>query len=85
MNNITKKADAAGIEESIESLNKYVNDVTIEPVILALEAIKNDIDNDSLIAQLTEALDSIGVMQGAVLTYAPYVSFLISNGLFEDD
>ena len=85
MNGNTKKADAAEIETSIQMLNKYVDDACIKPVILALEELKKDPDNGSLIDQLVDTLNTIGVMKGAVLTYAPYVAILISYDLFEDD
>ena len=84
MNNITKKADAAEIETSIEMLNKYVNDASIKPVLLVLEELKKAPDNESLIVQLADTLNTIGIAQGAVLTYAPYISTLIPSGL-EDD
>jgi len=85
MSNIPKKADAREIEESIQLLNKYVNDASIKPVLLVLEELKKDPDNDSLVVQLADTLKTIGVMQGAVLTYAPYIAILISFNLFEDD
>ena len=85
MNNITRKADATKIETSIQLLNKYLNDEIIKPVISVLEELKKDPDNESLIEKLADTLNTIGVMQGAVLTYAPYISILISYDLFEDD
>ena len=85
MNIITRKADATKIEESIQLLNKYVNDANIKPVILVLDELKRDPDNESLIAKLADTLKTIGVMQGAVLTYAPYIAILISYDLFDDD
>ena len=85
MNNITRKADATEIETSIQLLNKYVNDEIIKPVISVLEELKKDPDNESLIVKLADTLNTIGVMKGAVLTYAPYICILISYDLFEDD
>ena len=85
MNIITRKADATKIEESIQLLNKYVNDANIKPVILVLDELKRDPDNESLIVKLADTLKTIGVMQGAVLTYAPYIAILISYDLFDDD
>lgn len=85
MNNITRKADATEIETSIQLLNKYVDNEIIKPVISVLEELKKDPDNESLIVKLADTLNTIGVMQGAVLTYAPYISILISYDLFEDD
>ncbi len=85
MNNITRKADATEIETSIQLLNKYVNNEIMKPVISVLEELKKDPDNESLIVKLADTLNTIGVMKGAVLTYAPYISILISYDLFEDD
>ena len=85
MNDITSKVDAEKIETSIQLLNEHVNDEIIKPVILVLEELKNDSDNASLIVKLVDTLDTIGVMKGAILTYAPYVAILISYDLFEDD
>jgi len=85
MNNNTIKIDAAEIEIAIQLLNKYVDNAAIKPVILVLEALKKAPENEALIVELADALNSIGPTQGAVLTYAPYVSALISHGLFGDD
>lgn len=82
---ITKKIDVEEIETAIKLLNTYVNDGSIDPVVLALEALIKDPDNEALITGLLDSLDSIGVMKGAVLSYAPYIALLVSNGLFEDE
>ena len=85
MNDFARKVDATEIETSIQMLNKYVKDEIIKPVILVLEELKKDPDNESLIVKLVDTLNTIGVMKGAVLTYAPYIAILISYDLFEDD
>ncbi len=85
MTNITRNVDAERIEESIQMLRKYVQETSIEPVILVLEAMKKDPDNESLLVQLTETFNALDIVQGAVLTYAPYVAILVSNDLFGDD
>jgi len=82
---MTNKVDAKEIEVCIALLNEYVKDESIKPVILVLDELKKIPDDASLIDKLSDALNSIGAAQGAVLTYAPYVSVLISKGLFEDD
>ncbi len=85
MTNITHNVDAERIEESIQMLRKYVQETSIEPVILVLEAMKKDPDNESLLVQLTETFNALDIVQGAVSTYAPYVAILVSNNLFGDD
>ena len=72
------------IDISIQLLKQYIEDSSIEPLISALEALKQEPNNESLITQLSETLASLGILQGAVLTYAPYISTLVSDDLFEN-
>ncbi len=85
MTNITHNVDAERIEESIQMLRQYVKETSIEPVLSVLEAMKEDPDNESLLVQLSETFNALDIVQGAVLTYAPYVAILVSNNLFGDD
>jgi len=80
----THDIDTVKIENSIDSLKQFVNDSSIEPLISALEALKKDPDNESLFAALADTFTALGIVQGAVLTYAPYISLLLSNDLFGD-
>lgn len=84
MSNITQEIDIDKVDISIKLLNEYIKDVSVEPVISVLEAIKKEPNNETLLKQLKEALDNLGIFKGAVLTYAPYVSILVSNDLFEN-
>ncbi len=80
---MTKNVDVAKINASIEALKQYVKDVSIEPLISLLEALKQDPNNESLLLQLSDTFKALGIIQGAVLTYAPYISLLLSYDLFE--
>lgn len=71
--------DVAKIESSIEMLRVYVQQDSIEPVISILELMKEDPRNESLLSQLSETFGEIGIEQGAILTYAPYVAILVSE------
>ncbi len=84
MSNIPDNIDVKKIEISIRLLNEYVKDSSIEPLLSVLEAIKNDPDNKLLLTEFSDTWRSLGITQGAVLTYAPYISTLISDDLFGD-
>jgi len=83
MTNITRKIDPEKIGISIEQIKKYINDSSVDPVITVLEALQQDPSNEALLRQLADTLNSIGIFQGAVLTYAPYVNLIRSDDPFE--
>ncbi|MCK4742756.1 MAG: hypothetical protein KAT25_02925 [Sulfuriflexus sp.] len=83
MANMTKNVDPAKLDISITLLRQYVNDPSIEPLIFALEALKKDPSNESLFGEFSDAFSALGIAQGSVLTYAPYISSLLSNDLFD--
>ncbi|PCJ85035.1 MAG: hypothetical protein COA54_12240 [Thiotrichaceae bacterium] len=83
MTDFKNNIDPEKIDTSIELIKKYIKDDKVQPVIVALEALKQDPSNEALLIQLTDTLNSIGIMLGAVLTYAPYVGLLISDDPFD--
>ncbi len=54
----------------------------IDPLLEALEALKSEPDNASNFDRLVTAFDELGSRQGAVLTYAPYITLLLSDDPF---
>ena len=84
MENSTQNIDPVKIDDAIQMLNEYIKDNSIKPLISLLEALKKDPDNKSLLAKVSDALKDLGVMKGAVLTYAPYVWLMLSEDPFED-
>jgi len=82
--NIDHNIRAKDLEEAIAGLKLYVQDDSIDPLLSALEALKQDPGNESLLVSLSDTFNALGVIQGAVLTYAPYLSVILSNNLFED-
>lgn len=85
MTKINKNVEPLKIDASIEALKKFVKDASIDPLISALEALKQDPNNESLLLQLSDTFKALGIIQGAVLTYAPYISLLLSYDLFENN
>ena len=83
--NIIRDINVKDIEESIVELRKYVQEESIDPLLSVLEALKQDPNNESLLVSLSETFMALGIVQGAVLTYAPYLSVILSNNLFEDE
>ena len=84
MIDVPQNIDRVRMDESIELLKQFINDSSIEPLIAALEALKKDPDNASLLDALTETFAALGIVQGSVLTYAPYVGIILSDDIFGD-
>ena len=78
----SKPVRVADIDISIQMLQQHLQDDEIKPLLDALEALKKEPDAESNFALLVKAFDDLGPRQGAVLTYAPYVSILLSDDPF---
>ena len=85
MTKIAENVDVGKINASIEGLRAFVKDESIDPLITLLEALKEDPNNESLLLQLSDTFKALGIIQGAVITYAPYISLLLSYDLFENN
>jgi hypothetical protein len=84
MSDPSRIIDPQQIETSIMMLKQYVRDDDIAPLIDVLESMAVDPRNEALLDQLSDAFGRLGLQQGVVLTYAPYLSTLLSDGLFDD-
>jgi hypothetical protein len=80
--NNAKPVNVASVVDSIRMLKLHLDSEEIEPLLCALETLKVEPDNESYFGQLVNAFDDLGPRQGAVLTYAPYVSILLSDDPF---
>jgi hypothetical protein len=79
---IGKSVSVENIVIAIQMLSQYMDAEEINPLLSALEAIKEEPGNESNLGLLVEAFDNLGPLQGAVLTYAPYVNFLLTDDSF---
>ena len=79
-----EKISSEGIANSIRLLKTYLDDSEIDPLIIALKGLKENPDSDEHLANVNTAFNSLGITQGAVLTYAPYLIILLSNDPFSD-
>jgi hypothetical protein len=63
-------------------LNQYLDAEDIKPLLTALEALKEEPENETCFGQLVAEFDNLGPQQGAVLTYAPYINMLLTDDPF---
>ena len=85
MSNTEDSIDAADIDNAIQMLNEYAKEASIKPLISVLEALQQDSDNESLLAQLTDTWRNLGIYQGTVLTYVPEFYTWIPDDIFGDN
>jgi hypothetical protein len=72
------------IDETIELLKQHLDLQDIEPLVTALERLKADTNSDENLTGVLHAFNELGSYQGAVLTYAPYVSILLYDDPFSN-
>lgn len=85
LENMAENYNAIMIDESIQMLEKYLDSEAVAPLISALKAFNDDPWNESCQKQVLKSFHQLGTIQGAVLTYAPYLITLMSNNPFQDD
>lgn len=75
---------AADIDIALQMLTKYLDTQDIKPLLSSLERLKTEPKNEAYQAQVTDAFNELGILQGAVLTYAPYLNIFVSDDPFDD-
>lgn len=85
MRDVTDNKNVEYIENAIQMLKTYAKEESLKSLIAILEALKQDLHNESLLAELTNAWRNLGVYQGTVLTYVPYFYTLIPDDIFGDN
>ena len=68
------------VEDAIRMLETYVKNEDIEPLIAALKSLKQAPEDHSKLVEVATEFNELGSSQGAVLTYAPYISVMLSDG-----
>ena len=84
---IKNKAQAikvADIDIALQMLRTYLDNQEINALLSALETLKTEPQNEAYKLQVINAFDDLGVMQGAALTYAPYLNIFVSDDPFGD-
>lgn len=73
------KVDVQRVSESIEMLQTYLNRDEVESLLSALTALRAKPDDVKCLADVADAFNELGFVQGQVLTYAPYVNFMLAG------
>lgn len=84
MKNKEQPVHAADIDLALNMLTTYMDMQDIKLLVTALETLKTDTENQTYQAQVIDAFNDLGVMQGAALTYAPYLNIFVSDDPFGD-
>ena len=74
----------ADIDIALQMLRKYLDTQDISPLLASLEILKTEPQNESYQEQVTIAFNELGHLQGAALTYAPYLNIFVSDDPFGD-
>lgn len=72
----------ARIEESLEMLERHLDTTDLQALIAALQALQAEPGNAACFQELVSTFNRLGMKQGAVLTYAPYLGVLLSDDPF---
>ena len=72
------------LDETIQMLQQYMNADDIGDLLEALKGLREEPQNESKMQQLITAFHDLGPTQGAVLTYAPYISILLADDPFKN-
>jgi hypothetical protein len=74
-----RNVDVAQLDHTLEMLRTYITDDGVRPFIEAMEALKAAPDDPARFNEMFQAFNRLGPLQGAVLTYAPYIVTLFSD------
>lgn len=82
INNKLQSIKVADIDMAIEMLQTYLDAADIEHLVSSLETLKTEPQNEIFQNAVTQAFNQLGPLQGAALTYAPYLNIFVSDDPF---
>lgn len=74
-----KPVNAERLASDITMLKNYLNEDDIRPLLDTLEVLKAKPESEAAFKTMLDAFNELGIIQGAVLTYAPYLKVLLSE------
>jgi len=80
-----RPVDVEQVDIAIHMLQTHVDADQAEELIGALRALRAAPEDDANLDQVLKVFSGLGPSQGAVLTYAPYIGFLMSGNSFGRD
>ena len=84
MKNKGQPVKVVDIDIALRMLKTYMDSQDINPLLSALETLKTDTQNETYQTRVIDAFNDLGNLQGAVLTYAPYLNIFVSDDPFGD-
>ena len=77
-----KSVNIEGLDNAINMLQTYVDKEEIQPLVTALESLKQNPQDHEKLVDVATVFNELGSNQGAVLTYAPYIAIMLSDDPF---
>lgn len=79
-----RQLKAEDIETAIGMLKAQINPDDITSFVAALEALQSEPMNESYLGKVMDEFRDLGPLQGAVLSYAPYMIAILSDDPYEN-
>jgi hypothetical protein len=73
--------NAERVADDITMLKTYLDEEDVKPLLDSLQTLKAEPDNEAAFREVLDAYNVLGIKQGAVLTYAPYLKVLLSKSM----
>jgi hypothetical protein len=74
-----RPVNADRLATDIEMLKAYLEEDDIRPLLESIDALMATPDSEAAFKNVLDAFNQLGITQGAVLTYAPYLKVLLSE------
>lgn len=76
-----KPVNAERLATDMAMLKAYLSEDDIRPLLESIEALMAAPDSEAAFRKLQDDFNQLGIIQGAVLTYAPYLKVLLSEAM----
>jgi hypothetical protein len=80
-----RDVNIAEVDTAIRMLETHLEPSQVEPLIKTLQELREAPEDYAKLVELAQVFGDLGSVQGAVLTYAPYVGVLLSDDPFDRD